>query len=137
MTTDRRLQLAVANELARLPESLHLIQRFLAGQAIEPRRRHMAELVAEELLTNVVRHGSAGHHPRSIEIAVTVRPDAVDLVVTDDGVAFDPAKAPAFDAEAPIEARSAGGMGIHLVRSVARSLRHAHRDGRNVVEVTL
>lgn len=137
MTSARRLHLAVADDLARLPESLLLVHRFGVASSLEPRRAHMVDLVAEELLTNVVRHGVAAGGTHSIEIDVDLRDEEVVIVVTDDGAAFDPLQAPRFDPDAPLEARRVGGMGIHLVRSVARHLSYRRDGDRNVLEVTL
>ena len=42
------------------------------------------------------------------------------MLVTVDGVPFDPCEAPPFDPNLP-QLRSSGGMGIHLIRSAAMS----------------
>jgi two-component system sensor histidine kinase UhpB len=45
--------------------------------------------VAQEALTNVVRHAAAGR----AEVSLTTRPDLCRLVVTDDGMGFDTSSA--------------------------------------------
>lgn len=89
-----------------------------------------AAVVVDEIVSNVVRCSGTS------EFAVEVRCDGT-LVFTDDGVAFDPLQRDAPDVEAGIDERKAGGLGIFLVRQLAREVKYERRDGRNVLTVTL
>jgi len=75
------------------------------------------ELVADELCSNVINHGYDG---QGGWIEITVKPveRGVQLTVRDWGQSFDPASVPLPDVEAPLEARSLGGLGLFLVRKL-------------------
>jgi serine/threonine-protein kinase RsbW len=71
----------------------------------------------DEWVTNVIVHGYRGEAgPIEIELV----PDGAEVVVhiRDQAPAFDPATAPPFDPNLPLERRPAGKMGIHLIREL-------------------
>lgn len=139
MTTDERhsLRLGVPCDLRELPGICHTIGQFLATLPIDAHRRGVAEVLVEEVLTNVVRHGGRDSRVTTIDVEVVLREEGLLLRVVDDGIEFDPLDAPAFDPLTPLERRTGGGMGIHLMRSFARNIHHERRDGRNRLELLL
>ncbi len=56
--------------------------------------------------------------------------DAPHLTIEfiDDGDPFDPLAAPPPDLEAPLEERDLGGLGVHIVRSLADEVRYTPRS---------
>lgn len=85
-------------------------------------------LALEEILSNVIRHSGAS----DIAVRFTFEPEAFEFEVTDDGPAFNPLEqAPPLDTKAPLEARRAGGMGVHIICQLASELRYEHREHRN------
>jgi anti-sigma regulatory factor (Ser/Thr protein kinase) len=57
--------------------------------------------------------------------------------VADDGREFDPLQARAPDLASSVEQRNVGGVGIHLVRTLAERVEYARVAGRNVLSVTI
>jgi serine/threonine-protein kinase RsbW len=98
-----------------------------AGVAAAPAGR--LGLVVDELAANVVAHGAA----RQISVAVEPRPGALRISVADDGRPFDPLALPPPDTSESLESRQIGGLGVHLVRRLARSLAYAREAGWNRV----
>ncbi len=99
----------------------------LDGTALTDRARFRIELVLEELVMNVVRHGhprAAAHDGFSFRLGVEVSADLVQLCLEDDGVPFDPATAPDAVPPATLAEARVGGLGLVLVHKSARSLRH-------------
>jgi anti-sigma regulatory factor (Ser/Thr protein kinase) len=93
--------------------------------------------VADELVTNVIRHGCRDDRPHTIDVSVAVREDGLTLRISDDGIPFDPFAAPALGLNRPIEARPAAGLGIPLVRRLSAECCYARVDGQNQVTVIL
>lgn len=93
------------------------------------------ELAVEELVSNVIRHGSDGARKPRIEVSLTITSDEVTVVIEDDAPAFDPLSAPPPDFDLPIEERPIGGLGLHLVRQLSHELAYRRAGGRNVVEI--
>jgi sigma-B regulation protein RsbU (phosphoserine phosphatase) len=113
------------------------LRSILTARGIAAHKIEDAELIAEELLTNVVRslgsRGGQGH----LSVDCVLRDGEVVLTFSDDAAPFDPLAASASDLDAPIEQRPIGGLGIALVRRLADSCRYDYVDGRNVLEVRL
>jgi anti-anti-sigma factor len=65
----------------------------------------------------------------SIELASA----RVVLTVSDDGVPFDPLAVPSPDTSRPLEERTVGGLGIHLVRHLVDQMTYERRGDRNVL----
>jgi anti-sigma regulatory factor (Ser/Thr protein kinase) len=115
------LVLNLKNQPAVIEESRLAIGAFLEPFGIVDRTMNRVEVVLEELLSNLIRHG---HDVNSIMVATGYRAGSIDLVVEDDGDPFDPLAKPDPDpftslAEAPL-----GGLGIALVRRLTCAARY-------------
>jgi anti-sigma regulatory factor (Ser/Thr protein kinase) len=103
MRTTRRFR----RDVAEVPRSRHFVAEVLERAGAE--RTDAALLVASELITNAVRHGTG-----DVELRVIVEPECVRLEVLDDGHV-------AVSAPAENPAPSAlGGRGLLLVEGVSQ-----------------
>jgi serine/threonine-protein kinase RsbW len=93
------------------------------------------EVSLDEVLANVVHHGLGGRASASVGVEMRVDasadPPVCELVVTDDGPAFDPLALAGPDTTLGVDEREAGGLGIALVRRLMDAVEYARRDGRN------
>lgn len=121
------------NQLSELPRLTQALETFAQQQGLARKSALELELILEELVTNVIRHGYDAGDAREHQIAIALELDAdrIRIEVVDDGRPFDPRQAPAPDTTAPLEERPVGGLGLHLVRRLVDGLEHERRDGRN------
>jgi serine/threonine-protein kinase RsbW/sigma-B regulation protein RsbU (phosphoserine phosphatase) len=133
----RELRLTLANELSELTRVGALARSFLERSGIAEELVYRVDLVLEEVLSNVIRHAYAEAEPREIGLYLGTDGGHVDLQVVDDGREFDPLTAPEVDVHAPLEERTVGGLGIHLLRTFANDVRYRRRNGRNHLHVRL
>jgi len=136
MDTDT-IRLSIGNALGEVSTVINVLDDELSRRRLPPPLIHVAETVADELLSNVIRHGYRDDRLHTIDIAIAVGEGALRLEVSDDGIPFDPCSAPAPDLTRPIEERPVGGLGIHLVRELAAHCHYARVGGRNRVTITL
>jgi len=124
-----------SNEILAVDLPLDLAAVEVAREAVvgllEPMRvdelvLNRIEVVLEELVSNVVRHGIDVH---SLKIEVAVADRVLQIVVIDDGAAFDPLVIPERDRYSDLELAIPGGQGIPLVRRFTRDA--AYRRGAN------
>lgn len=104
-----------------------------AGVRFELRRELL--LVFDELATNVAKYAVGAR-----ELAIRARRTAaggVLLELDDDGIGYDPFAQPDPDTALPLELREPGGLGVHIVRRLARRVAYRRAAGRNQVEVEL
>jgi len=103
---------------------------FLAGCDLAPKVRDGVDLALEELLSNVSKYAYPAGEPGTIEVTIEGDSESVRLEVADRGIPFDPTAVP--PPPPPSFCGPRGGRGLHLVRSVSRSLRYRRDGGRNV-----
>ena len=86
-------------------------------------------LVLDELSVNIVNYGGEASE---IEVSLAADAQEVRVEISDDGRPFDPLNDAAEpDLDAPLEERSIGGLGIHLVREMMDELYYRREDGKN------
>ena len=86
-------------------------------------------LVLEEIAANVIHHGGG----ETIDVELNKEWEELVIVITDDGVSFDPTKVTAADTSQPLEKRSPGGLGIHLVRQYTDSIAYRRENEKNII----
>lgn len=131
------LQLQVPAERQALEPTRLALLRFLEPWALGPRALFNIELVLEETLLNASLHAFDGPGPHAVALQVQVQPDAVRLQFDDEGRAFDPLQAAEPLRPASIADAQPGGLGLMLVRKLARSVEYRREGGRNRLTVTV
>lgn len=130
------LMLTLRNELSEIRRLAAALESFSEAEGIPQGAAMRMTLVLDELLTNTISYGYPNSQPGEIQVAATRHPDRVEIAVSDDARPFDPRKAEAPDLEAGIEEREIGGLGIHLINTMAEV--GYTRDGdRNVVTLSV
>jgi anti-sigma regulatory factor (Ser/Thr protein kinase) len=120
------LELVLNNTLAAISEGSCRVLDFLADQPLGDVVRHRLEVVFEELVSNIIRHGFIRNSDQSIHVRVETRAGLVEFTFEDDGLPFNPLKADAPAPPTTIETARIGGLGIPLVAKFAS---HLHYEG--------
>jgi anti-sigma regulatory factor (Ser/Thr protein kinase) len=118
------------------PESLGPVTEFVRKGAREANLPELhirqLELLIEEILVNIWRYAYPEGVPGMVMVTYSVpRPGEMDLEVGDQGVEFDPLTAVPPDLTLDLSRMPVGGLGIHLLRSFARSLNYRRQQGWN------
>jgi serine/threonine-protein kinase RsbW len=108
-----------------------LVER--CGGSIVTQRRFA--LAMDELVSNIIKYAYPGDDGRVIECEVARRDGAIEAVITDDGVAFNPLELSEPDTTLSLEAREIGGLGVHIVRRMFDDVRYERRDSRNITTI--
>jgi len=111
--------------------------RYLEGAGVGGRAAYVANLVIEELATNILKYGYDDTAVHEILLRVEVQQGALRLVLEDDGHPFNPLASPEPAVHLPPEERLPGGLGIHLVRKLADRVEYERAEGRNRVTVEI
>jgi anti-anti-sigma factor len=115
-------------------EAVDTILDRLAEQARLPSdAMSQIRIVCDEVLTNVIAHGFQDEAAHDITVSIEVAGQRFVLTVSDDGVPFDPLAVPSPDTSRPLEERTVGGLGIHLVRHLVDQMTYERRGDRNVL----
>jgi serine/threonine-protein kinase RsbW len=122
----------LGNALAELPPTLDWLDAVLRAAGVAAAIVGELRLIAEEVVSNVIRHGYADSARHSIEVTLEIGGGEILLVLRDDGRPFNPLAAPARDPHAPIAER-AGGWGVHLLQSLVDRADYRREGNTNVL----
>ncbi len=130
------------NNTLRMPAKLASMESFrsFVFRQIEgaPRLEALSanlDLVMEELLTNIMFYA----YPEK-EGEIEVQCDRIDegglrIMIRDWGTPFNPLEKAPPNLELDIDERQIGGLGIYLVRELAREVLYRYENGANVLTV--
>ena len=127
------LQLAIKNDLAEIAGVTAAIHAFSAQSGIPNGVDNALQLVADELLSNIIRYGYPAGGTHTITINLEAKVDEVWVLVRDDGIPFNPLEQPVPKMPASLDEAAVGGLGIHLVRNTMDEITYQYEDGWNTV----
>jgi anti-sigma regulatory factor (Ser/Thr protein kinase) len=138
----RRVQLNFPATMAGFEQAFGALQSELDRDDLNPGTRYSVELVFEEIVANIVRHGSGdgGISGVDVDVAVDVHVggDAIVMTFDDGGVPFNPVGRPDPKRATSIEETPIGGLGLMMVRKAATEMRYERTpEQRNRLVVTL
>jgi len=112
------------------------IEDFLRAKAIDVELREPVDFIVEELFTNMVKYNPGNAHDIALSLGCTAQVLTVRL--TDFDVdPFDVTRGPPVDIDKPLQERQIGGLGLHLVRKMADTLRYEFADRRSTITFTM
>jgi serine/threonine-protein kinase RsbW len=126
-----RLSLRIANDIKEIDRMGAELARWCQRVTLPAEVEYQIDLVLDEIVSNVIRHGLKDDKEHTIEIKVCREEHDLILEVEDDGIPFNPLDNPAPDITLPIAERRIGGLGILLVREFMDSLAYERREGKN------
>lgn len=114
------------------------LRRVLEERGVKPRPRHYAELIFEEIVSNIIRHGCGGAPQCEVEVRVALEPQAIVLDFVDNAPAFDPRKHNPRDLPDSLDEAGTGGLGLRLVRKASKHIHYERTpEDRNHLTVTI
>jgi anti-sigma regulatory factor (Ser/Thr protein kinase) len=123
-------EITLRTDLSELTALADFVDRFAADAALPADAAFQLNLVLEELVTNTIIHGQVAPGDE-IHLRLERRGDVIEADLVDTGAAFDPRTLPAPELDAPLESRSIGGLGVHLVRQFVDELDYRRENDRN------
>jgi len=121
------------------PEGLARIRSafdaFSAENALALPVARAVHVALDELLSNTIRSGFPAGPPGRIDVRFEIAEGALDILIADDGIPFDPLERAEPDTEACLETRPVGGLGIYLVRQLMDSVVYERLQGENRVRL--
>lgn len=124
--------------LPRTDEGLRALSGQIAAalEALEapPKLTYKAELVAEEIFTNLVKYGAPSGTPDEVALRMWIDTTGLTLMIEDRTVPFSPVWAPEANPQEDIATAQPGGLGLSLVRQTASELTYdSLTDGNRLV----
>jgi serine/threonine-protein kinase RsbW len=93
------------------------------------------DLILEEWLTDVIAYGVASSPNPYTKVEITCGERSAKIIVTDNGIPFDPTKHPAPDLSIPPENRPIGGLGIFMMRRLSNAVTYRRLKDHNILTI--
>lgn len=123
-----------------MAEMMKCLTALLETRHCSGKDRMEFEIAMEELLVNVVHYAygdGQGDMTAEYEMVEKDRRNvSFKIVVTDEGIPYNPLNREDPDITLSAEERSIGGLGIFMARKFLDSLEYAYEDGKNCLTVT-
>lgn len=132
------IQLKLPATIDSLRELTDFIRHGAQSAALPEAQLDRLDLVMEEIVMNVINYAYPEGGRGTIEVGYAVDgPGKLFVQVCDTGRAFDPLAKNPPDLRLGLADRPIGGLGIFLVKQIARSINYTRVDNRNVLTFRL
>jgi len=133
MEQNIRRSITLPNDVQEVPQLSAFVDAVCEALDLDMNTTLKLNLAIEEAVVNVMNYA----YPTGTAGTVTIETEADDewltFVISDSGKPFDPTLKKEIDTTLPMEERSIGGLGIHLVRQIMDSISYERTDGTNVL----
>ena len=128
-----QIELTLVNrvdEIARLQDEL---EQFGSRQGLPGSSLHQVQLALEEHLANILRYAYQDKAEHQVTVRIKIGEHLLEIEVVDDGRPFNPLEFPAPDLTIPLEQRSIGGLGIHMIRKSVDQIAYRRERDQNIL----
>jgi anti-sigma regulatory factor (Ser/Thr protein kinase) len=133
---DGSITIRIAASLSEIERLNRLVRQFGELHEVQGRALYAMNLAIDELVTNALLYGYEGDCANeTVVVEIAASGDELRATLTDTGRPFDPREVPPPNLNAPLEERTLGGLGIHLVRSLMDSVDYRRANDKNVLTV--
>jgi anti-sigma regulatory factor (Ser/Thr protein kinase) len=124
VVADGELRLELENTLEAVEAGRGPLVDYARDRSVGAKALNRLEVVFEELVSNVIRHGFRRDASQSLVVRARASGAGVELIVEDDGAPFNLLERPAPASPASIAEATLGGLGIPLVLRLSAAVRY-------------
>jgi len=125
------IQAAFSNRDDAMEPVLEMIDRVGDAYGLPDEVLTNLRIALDEVVTNIVKYAYNDAKRHEFTIRCEVRGGALETVVEDDGIAYDPLQAPAPDLSVSFDERKVGGLGVHFVKNLMSAVSYERIGNRN------
>lgn len=128
----------IPNTLAGLRDGLSRLNEWLTASTLRQDIEDKANLIFEEIVTNIIRYAFDDRDEHPIEIRLNRDAETLTFEFLDEGRPFDPRKRERSLEPETLETATIGGRGLFLVGNTAKGMDYERTsDGRNRLTIAL
>jgi anti-anti-sigma factor len=118
-----------------LEEIFGFTTQIFKSQGLDARLLPVVDLTLEELFTNMVKYGKTSD--AAVRLDLTRVPGGVEVTLTDHDVEFfDVTRTAEVDVSLPIEQRTPGGLGLHLIKQMVDFIEYQYLEESRTSRIT-
>jgi anti-sigma regulatory factor (Ser/Thr protein kinase) len=127
--------ITIRNDLSELEPLRRDLAGFLSPQGVTEETVDEVFLIAEEVVVNTISYGYDDEAEHTIEIRLSLEDRLLRLEFRDDGRTYNPLEREDPDLDLPMSERPIGGLGVHIVKTLAEDVAYERKGGQNVLTV--
>ena len=129
------LAISFTNDMRELTHVLQLVNVFLEPRELQSKLVYAVNLILEEILMNIIRHGYDDEDSHEIEVQIELEEEEVALTVIDDGREFNPLTIPGPDPSKSAMDRLEEGLGLQFVRHMRNAMEYRREGDKNMLRI--
>lgn len=131
-------EMKILNRKDELRMLLTKIEEFLSRHCKNPAIINKIVMCMDELVVNIILYGHNDkiNHDIFIQAQVDSLKHEVNIIITDDGIEFDPTNPTKPNTKNPFQNRQIGGLGLHIVSSILDKMTYYRENEMNILTVT-
>lgn len=132
-TDSRTRTLELTNSLDQIERLAEWIESLAEPYTLAPGQVFNLNLAIEEIVANIINYAYPGEIGRPIALAASPTAEGLQIVITDEGIPFDPTTHDEPDLTLNVEDRQIGGLGILLASRLTRNISYKREGNKNVL----
>ncbi len=120
-------------DISRQPQVMDFVGQELAANKVPEQKIVRLLTAVDEIYSNICFYSNA----KKVIVKCAVEDGKAVICFLDDGIPYNPLEREAPDVEAPMEERTVGGLGIHLVQKMMDIVTYEYKDGKNQLTVQM
>ena len=129
-------KLTLPNDINAVSQLNEFIDMLCEELGIDMPTNMALNLALEEAVVNVMSYAYPEGTKGEVGVEAAADDDRIVFVITDSGKPFDPTKKDEVDTTLPLEERSIGGLGIHLIRQIMDEVKYQRRENQNILTLS-
>ena len=129
------LAISFTNDMRELTHVLQVVNVFLEPRELQSKLVYAVNLILEEILMNIIRHGYDDEDSHEIEVQIELEEEEVALTVIDDGREFNPLTIPGPDRSKSAMDRLEEGLGLQFVRHMRNAMEYRREGDKNMLRI--
>ena len=130
------ISVRVSRNLSEIGRVSSVLESLCQEQNVAEDARLDIQVCLEEGLTNVIRHSRPPESEDEIWVLASITPTEIEIRIEDNGSAFNPLSQPPPPLHLGLRERPAGGLGVHLIRTLMDRVEYERQPGCNCLTMT-
>lgn len=131
-----RCSLTLSNDVQEVPRLVEYVDAACEAVGFDMSTTMQMNLAIEEAVVNVIDYAYPVGTKGDVCIEFVAGEEGLIVIISDNGVPFDPTTRGEVDITLPAEERSVGGLGIMLMRRYMDSTEYRREGDRNILTLT-
>lgn len=129
--------IVLGNDVEQVSELGGFVKNVCERLGIERSLTYKLRLAIEEAVVNVMEYAYPKGQRGDVNVRITSNGERMKIVITDNGIAFNPTEFSSADIHLSAEDRPVGGLGILLVRKLMDTINYERTKGKNVLTLRM